>query len=146
MLFIFYYNFKIENMLYMLWLDIYWLWSLLISSCTTLLLQTQWPCSSSSTLDLTQHRALAMLFPPSVMFFLEIWMEWFFFSSKTFLSERQPSYLIKIYYYSSPSITSTIHSWSPSPTLFFPMELTIFPHAIIFTYLLCLLFAFFTKA
>ena len=72
MLFIFYYNFKIQNMLYVLCLDIYWLLSHLISSCTTLLLQPQWPCSSSSMLDLTQHRALAMLFPLFVMFCLEI--------------------------------------------------------------------------
>ena len=72
MLFIFYYSFKIENTQYVLCLDVYWLWSRLISSCTTLLLRPQWSCSSSSMLDLPQQRALAMLFPLTVMFCLEI--------------------------------------------------------------------------
>ena len=130
-------------MLYVLCLDIYWLGSLLISSCTTLLLQSQWPCSSSSMLDLTQHRALTMLFPPSVMFCLEIWTDWiFFFSSKTFLSERQPSYLIKIYYYSSPSVRSTIQSWSPSPHTIFPHGTYYSSHMLSFLliyYVYCLL-------
>ena len=135
-------------MLYVLCLDIYWLWSHLISSCATLLLRPQWPCSSSSMVDLTEHRALAMLFPLTVMFCLEIGTEWifFFFPLQNFSQWETAIYLIKVYYYSSPSITSTIQSWSPSPTLFFLMGLIIFPNTIICTYLLCLLFAFFTKA
>ena len=111
-------------MLYVLCLDICWLWSLLISSCTTLLLQSQWPCSSSSMLDLTQHRVLAMLFPPSVMFCLEIWTEWiFFFPPKLFSVRGNLATLLKS--------TTTLHhlsrpQYSPDllpPQYFSPWDL-----------------------